>query len=486
MGLTQVSCRDPQHCVFASTVTPGHGAGSIASTADGGGGARLALVGGEVLSVAYANGPNVVGVGSPAGTVISPDDGETFATVSRELSGEFIAPIRLGVSARAAYMPGHSGQIAATADGGASWATLQVPSSSSLVDVAFPAAEVGYTVNSAGILYRTGNGGRSWSILGSAGEPPSRLLALANGTVLLVGPTGLRRSTDAGASVTPVSGTVVMGRRRGHVLRRRLSAFPLFAGAQVAASAIVAWGDDAIMSTDGGAHWRLLPRPLANGNVEAVSFLSASTGYEVSRHRLFLTRNGGRTWSEIASLGTEALGGETNLSFSSVADGYVLGTFDGRRNVALRTENGGRTWSPQQLPRDVEAVTAGGLVDYAVGSGALFATTTGGRSPGASSLGLSIAGPHALSRVRLLRAHGRVRLTGRLSPAQGGETVIVSYRSAGRAVWRHRRVTVASTGTFAVTIPGIAASTDFVAQWAGEGPVSGAGTVARSLTVTRR
>jgi photosystem II stability/assembly factor-like uncharacterized protein len=486
IGLSQVSCRDPQHCAFTFTIGSSQGANAIVSTADGGATAKVAVLDSELLSLSYTSGPDVIAVGIGGTTAISPHDGESFSKLSGALSGEYSAPIRVGASPQDAYLPGHAGRIAASSDGGASWGLLQVPTSADLLDSAFPSPQVGYAVNTAGTIYRTGNGGQSWSILGSAGQAPTRLLALSNGTVLLVGPTGLRRSTDAGASFTPAAGSVAIGRRRGRVLRRKLAAFPLFAGAQTAGAALIAWGDDAIESTDGGANWRLLPRPLANGGVEAVSFLSASTGYEVSRQRLFFTRSGGRSWSEIASLGTGALGGEAKLSFSNAADGYVLGTFAGRRNVALHTENGGRTWSPELLPREVEAISGGGSVDYAIGEGALFATTTGGRSASSSSLALAISGPHALSRARLRHAHGAVRLTGRLSPAQGGETVVVSYRTRGRAVWRHRAVTVASNGSFAVTIAAVAASTDFVAQWAGEGPVSGAGTAAQGLTVTRR
>ena len=220
--------------------------------------------------------------------------------------------------------------------------------------------------------------------------------------------------------------------------------------------------------------------------MEALSFVSPSTGYVVSRQRLFFTRNTGHTWKEISSLGTEALGGQGNLSFSSAADGYVLARFDGRENVLLRTSDGGRTWTPESLPQKLGSVTAGGSFDYAAAEAGLFETTDGGLSPTSSKLTLALSGPRRLSRARLRRAHGRVKLKGVLSPAQGGEEIVVAYRVPGRAVWHRRLVTAASSGAFSVSVSGISATTEFVAQWAGEGSLAGAGTAAIALTVTKR
>ncbi len=315
---------------------------------------------------------------------------------------------------------------------------------------------------------------------------PRRCLAPNENTVLLAGPTGLRRSTNGGASFASVGGSVVLGKRHKKVLHRRLSAFPLFAGAELAGSAMIVWGDEAIESTDGGTSWKLIPRPLAKGSVEDVSFINASTGYIVSRQRLFFTRNGGHTWKEITSLGTEALGGQGNMSFSSADDGYVLARWGGRENVLLRTFDGGRTWTPESLPQRLNSVTAAGTVDYAAGTGGLFETTGGGISATPSKLTLQINGPRRLSRAKLRKGHGRVKLKGVLSPAQGGEEVLIAYRLPGRAVWHRRLVTVASSGAFSLTVPGISTSTEFVAQWAGEGALAGAGTPSIALTVTKR
>ncbi|MGO9487879.1 MAG: WD40/YVTN/BNR-like repeat-containing protein [Solirubrobacteraceae bacterium] len=480
--LSQISCSDPLHCVMATGTT------ALITTSDGGLTASPVTPSGQsLLSVAFSSGSDVVAVGAGGATVLSSDGGTTIPmAVSSRLPEAFSSEVRLGASAQDAYVAGHAGLIAETTDGGAEWGTLRVPTSQNIVDVAFPTVQVGYAIDAQGIVYRTADAGQTWAIEAAAGEPPSRLLAPNADTALLVGPTGLRRSTDGGAMFAPVGGSVVIGKRHGRLERRSLSAFPLFAGAELAGPAIIAWGDEAIESLDGGARWQLIPRPLGDGGVEAVSFLSPTTGYEISRQRLFFTRDSGRSWSEIASLGTEALGGESNLSFSSVEDGYFVGRFAGGRNVVMRTSDGGRSWTPELLPRNLAAIAAGGAVDYAAGEGALFETSDGGLSPTGSTLTLTIVGSRRVSSSKLRKELGRVRLKGRLSPAQGGETVIVSYRAAGRALWQHRKTTVSSSGSFSLTIGGISSSTDFVAQWSGEGPVSGAGTVAVALAVTRR
>lgn len=488
LAFRQISCGDANDCVILTAPAAAGGANQLVRTADGGQtGTLVTPADRNLLGLAFAGPASVVGVGEGGTTVLSPDGGATFPnSISHHLGLEFSDRLRLGASPQDAYAAAKAGQMIATTDGGARWSVLRVPTSSDLADVAFPSAEIGYAVSSAGTLYRTATAGLTWSILGSGGEAPAALVAPSVSTVLAVGPTGLRRSSDSGASFAPVGGSVVLGRRHHRVVRRSLSGFPLFAGAELAGSAVIAWGDEAIESLDGGAHWTLIPRPLANGNVEAVSFLTPRAGYEVSRQRLFFTRNAGRKWTEISSLGTPALGGEGMLSFSNAQDGYALTAVSAHHDVLLRTTDGGRSWMPEALPRHLLSVAADGAVDYAVGEGALFATTDGGRSTGSSTMTLGISGSHRLSRARLKKAHGRVRLAGRLSPAQGGELVRVAFRRVGRAVWQGRSARVASNGSFSLTVSGVSASTDFVAQWNGEGPVGGAGTPAVRLTVTRR
>lgn len=490
-----VSCADATHCVF--TVRAPGPENALLRTEDGGITMLQVTPSERALAAAgFASPGSVLAVGAGGATAVSHDAGATFLTrgagetgilpqLFAKLAGEYQGPVVAGAGS-SAYRAGKAGRIAVTLNGGQSWGALQLPTSAPIVDVSFPTVQIGYAINEAGTAYRTANGGQSWAILGSEGEPPSSMLATSTGTVVLFGPTGMRRSTDAGASFAPVGGSVLLGRRHHRAVRRALSSFPLFAGSQMVGSAMIAWGDEAIESTDGGAHWTLIPRPLKLRGIEALSFVTPSAGYVVSGQRLFATRDRGRTWTEISSLGTEALGGDASISFSSLADGYVTGAFGGSRDVVLRTDNGGRSWVPEQLPRQIETVTAAQGVDYAVGADALFETTTGGHEGEASTVRLSLVRGHRISRAKLRRARGRIALHGSISNPSPGEAVIVSYRTRGRAVWRHRRTLVNGAGAFSLTVGGISASTEFVAQWGGEGPAAGAGSVAQLLLVTKR
>ena len=159
-------------------------------------------------------------------------------------------------------MPGHAGLIAATTDGGQSWSLLRVPTSD-LLDVAFPTPSIGYAVNQGGTRLQDGRR-RGRVVVPQLGRrsPVGPPCAEREHASFSSGRRGCAaRPTAAGAS--PRSAGIGGPRAAGTnaVVRRRLSAFPLFAGAQRAGSAIFAWGDEAIESVDGGAPWALLPAP---------------------------------------------------------------------------------------------------------------------------------------------------------------------------------------------------------------------------------
>jgi photosystem II stability/assembly factor-like uncharacterized protein len=493
LTLTHISCSDVTHCLIATAPASGGNTNVLVRTTDGGlAGSLVSPSGQNLLAVAFSTASNAVAVGQDGATVLSSDGGATFATlVSHTLGNLYSRRIRVGQSALDAYALGGTSQIAATLNGGESWNLLRVPSSVGLSDVAFPTTEIGYTVNGAGTVFRTADAGLSWSILSSAGGTPAALLAPSVNTVLLTGARGVRRSTNAGASFAEVNATVVIGRARHRARKVRLSNFDLSGGAQIAGGAIFAYGSDVLESTDGGTHWALIPRPLPKHAVAAISFVSPTSGYETSDGRVFFTDTRGRSWREVLSIGAASPDAPGQMSFSSALKGYVHVPFDagGSANVLLRTENGGRSWTPESLPAALDTVATAGAIDYAGGENgtvdALFRTTDGGLSQSPSTLTLSIAGSHKLSVKKLRRGGNRVRLSGRLSPALGGATVAVSHRAIGYS-WHVNDVTVTSSGTFTLTVGGVTQTTDFVAQWLGEGAESGAGTQAVRLTVSRR
>jgi photosystem II stability/assembly factor-like uncharacterized protein len=487
-SLTGISCSDAMHCLIATAPAAAGNSNVLLRTTDGGAtGALVSPSQQNLLSVAFSTASNAVAVGQLGATVLSSDGGTTFPTqISSRLGAPFSRLIRIGSSPSDAYAPGPAGEIAATTNGGTSWGLLRVPTSAELVDVAFPTPEAGYAANSDGTVFRTTTSGLTWSILSSGGGAPTALLAPNATSVLLIGPKGVRRSTNAGASFASVNATVLTGRQHGRTTKSKLASFNLSGGAQTAGTALFAFGSDVLESTNGGSRWSLIPRPLPKRPVTAISFVSPSTGYEISSGRLFFTRNSGRNWKEILSVGSSGIGAPAGLSFSSASTGYVLSKFSGAGKFPLRTSDGGRTWTPEILPTAITAVAAAGPVDYAAGGAVgLFQTTDGGLSANPSTLTLAISGARKLSVAKLKKAGGNVRLLGRLSPAVGGEEVVISFLSTGGS-WRSKAVTVTSSGTFALAVSGVRASTSFVAQWSGNDLYSGAGTPAARLTVTRK
>ena len=491
--LTHISCSDVLHCLIATAPAGAGNTNVLVRTTDGGlTGSLVSPSGQNLLAVSFSTSSNAVAVGRNGATVLSSDGGATFATLlSHSLGSLYCRWIRVGQSALDAYALGNTSQIAATTNGGESWSLLRVPSSGQLSDVGFPTTDTGYVVNSAGTVFRTADAGLTFSILSSGGGAPAALLAPDVNTVLLTGRRGVRRSTNAGSSFASVNATIVTGRTHRRKRTVKLSNFDLSRGAQLAGAAIFAYGNDVLESTDGGSRWTLIPRPLPKHPVSAISFVSPTTGYESSDGRLFFTASAGRSWREILSIGAASPDAPGQMSFSSALKGYVHIPFAaaGAANVLLRTENGGRSWTPESLPAALNIVAAAGPVDYAGGENgtadALFQTTSGGLNISPSTLTLSIAEARKLSVKRLRRAGNRVHLLGRLSPALGGETVAVSQRTANGS-WQVKNVQVTSSGSFGLTVTRVTQTTDFVAQWIGDGPESGAGTPAVRFTVSRR
>lgn len=477
--LTGIACADASTCLIAT------GSSTLLRTSDGAQTPPVPVKAGNDAfnAVGFASATRAVAGGARGSTVTSDDTGATFAPVGGRLDGSFFSVVA-GGGARTAYAPGPRGTLGRTVNGGQTWQSGNIPTTADVQTASFPSTQEGYALDARSGVFRTLNGAASWAPLdvGSTARVTD-VLAPTPGTVLTAGAGGIRRSTDRGDEFTSSDAKALRGTHLD-----QLDA----AGGKV----VVAFGTrDLVRSTDAGATWTTVRKPgpyrkLKSGKLRndtsltEVDFASASTGWAITTTgRLFRTTNGGRSWSEQPGTGVSVRA--SSLAMVSASTGFLtLPEFGdvGRAGFVLRTTNGGATWHPQlvaQAPIGFGGVAVGGGTAYALAGDGLLATDTGGDAGAPSKLRLSTANAK-------VKKAGSVTITGRLSPAQGGERVTVSFRPAGSTRWLAQTVRTGATGSFTASVRATAGENVVVAQWAGDFRSAGDGSRPLVVTVAKK
>jgi photosystem II stability/assembly factor-like uncharacterized protein len=480
-NLTGIECSGEDICVLSTG-----GGSKVGVTKDGGTGWAWPTPSSDPLYAAgLASATRLVAAGQQGSTVVSDDAGATFAPVGGRLLGKFTKVVagRVGGSA---FAPGPDGTLGRTVDGGRTWTRGNVATSEDVLDVSFPTVSDGYALDIAGGVFNTNDGGGHWATLDTGSTARAQAVyAPSAGVVMVIGPTGIRRSVDSGGSFSAVRGPAV-----GSV---QLS------GVDRAGSAVVAWGrQDVAKSVDNGKTWTTVLKPgkyktvrvgkhkkkVNRLSVRNVDFVDAKNGFLLDGSgRLWRTANGGKVWSELPGVGTNQARG---MSFSSTRSGYlVISSFgDVRQSTGflLRTDDGGATWHPQFVVSDPiadEGVAAGGGIDYLLGGQQSLLYSTSGGDAGAPSE-LTITSP----RTKYTKpAH--ITVTGVLKPASGNERVTVSYRVPGATSWRTQTVPVSANGTFTTSWNLSKGDNTFVAQWQGNFRSHGDGSKVLTVHVGR-
>jgi photosystem II stability/assembly factor-like uncharacterized protein len=458
-NLTAVRCADEKTCVVTTQ------AGTVVGVTKDGGTTWLwkSPSTDPLFAAALASTTRVVAAGQQGSTAYSDDAGQNFTPVGGRLVGQFTR-VRAGKVAGSAFAPGPDGTLARTVDGGHTWTRGNVATSQDVLDVSFPTVNDGYALDVAGGVFNTNDGGQSWATLNTGSTARARAVYAPSPTVVMViGPTGVRRSTDSGGSFAAVKGDAVSR--------------TVLEGVDRAGSAIVAYGpQDVIKSTDNGKTWKTVLKPgkyVKKGKrkvnrlgIRNVDFADANSGFLLdSSGRLWKTRNGGKSWTELPGVGTN---GARGMSFSSAQKGYlVISTFGDVRTPTgflLRTDDGGATWHPQFVVSNPIAdfgVAAGGNTDYLLGGQqSLLYSTTGGETGAASDLTIKAPKTKYTKPVH-------VTITGTLKPASGNERITVSYRRPGSTSWRSQTVTASANGAYTSSWNLAKGDNVFVAQWQG-------------------
>lgn len=295
-----------------------------------------------------------------------------YKTSNGGVSWELITSINLGGSAKNVqfydenngWISTYQGTIYRTNDGGQTWSTSTIPVGLFINDMQFINSTIGFVATSGG-LFKSSDSGQTWSLtnFGTNGVASVFFIDEMNGHICRG--TGMNYYTsDGGNTWTNVSND---------------QDFALSFYGLTFVDALTGWSVGEIgtirRTNDGGNSWQIQSNPITTA-LFAIDFNTSTNGWVVGANgKIAATVTGGATWSSQTSGTTEAL---FDVDFVSVTTGIVVGA----NGKIIRTTNGGSTWS--NIPsgsvnnlRSVHFATAseGYIVGFA---NTILKTTNGG------------------------------------------------------------------------------------------------------------
>jgi len=312
--------------------------------------------------------------GTDGGVFKSVDAGATWGPVKNGLTSFTVHALAIDPFAHQTIYAGTNGGVFVSADGGATWsarrsglgkiAVLSLaidPSSSSVL----------YAGTATGGVFRTADAGSSWTAANNGlASTEIRCLAVspqAPGTIFAGTPSGVYRSTDAAMSWSASSG---IGSPVRGVAADPSNSSVVYAGTEGLFSAA-----GIFKSTDTGATWSPMNNGVGNATVLTVlvSRTNPSIVFAATQGGgIFATGNAGAAWSALAGSPSTV----EALAFD--AGGAV---YAGGPPGVFRSPDGGRTWAGATVA--FSPLTVNGLVMDPSSSNILYAGvgrpgTTGG------------------------------------------------------------------------------------------------------------
>lgn len=468
----RVGWADANHLAFISD-------SKLLLSADGGQTQKEVTIGNkDVSAVSYVDGNRLVAVGNGGVTYVSTDAGENWSRQSSDrIAGAFD---RINESPGGPIGIGNNGTIGRVVGG--KWVVRKTLNSAAVVDADFSSADKGYVLQGNSLYQTTDNGGTWKTISTGAPSTPGIVVTPNDDTVLLFGGFGILRATDGGAF-----------EKVNHKLVRKIKP----QGAVSLGGRVVVWQSKSktkpVISDDGGASWKAIELPKGIKRTSYVRPLPGKGLLLESDGRLFrASRDTGKTWTEITSLGSrtgEFGPGVTAASSTEFFAGVENG--DWPVPVVLHSTDAGKTWQPQAIGASNTSISslvaAGPKTAFALSTtgkaaeNAIFSTATGGSRGTATTLSLS------KTPGKLKRSAGKIQISGQLQGGVGGETVHVAIRKVGSARWLHSNVIVGANGggSFTASIRAGKGKYVAVAQWAGDSGRAGSGTKAKAFQVTK-
>jgi len=288
-------------------------------------------------------------------------------------------------------------ELLKTTDGGATWTTVLVNSESSVAVAIHPTMpNIVYAgLEDAGV-FKTVDGGTTWTpigpavrdgqvltVLGLAIDPANPDTVYASG-LTVNGGFSVYKTTNGGTTWTSTPITV------------RLTSAIALAPATPATVFVGAFDDGVWRSTDGAASWNQASTGLANTWVRALAVdATAGTVYAATdRNGIARSTDGGATWTPTASIDS---GLSTLLAVatdpSTPGTAYVGTSLNG----VFKTVDGGQSWSPlpggdapSTLVETIVVDPSSPSTVYVGGGGGAFVSTDGGGSWTGINTGLPV------------------------------------------------------------------------------------------------
>lgn len=193
-------------------------------------------------------------------------------------------------------------------------------------------------------LYRSTDGGDTWSLLASSPSLRCHDLAVAAGVLLAAAEdVGVPRSTDGGNTWLPTGAGLPAG---ADVDRLAASGSLVYAGVRTSFNSVAVY-----RSADAGATWMLRSVDLPTGNSIRFGtlFLSGSILYagldsRTTGNGLYRSTDGGVHWEHV-SAGLPPVAAEQVTAGTEIAGDLVIGTPNG----LYRSSDGGETWQESWL-----------------------------------------------------------------------------------------------------------------------------------------
>lgn len=282
------------------------------------------------------------------------------------------------------YLLTHPGVLWRSTDGGTTWARVSgapqtapqyggygpPPLQNYYIQLHAISADTVVALTNNGLVRRSVDGGRHWQE--SSSGVPVLSSFFVSGKVGFLGSWGgkVYKTTDGGVTWTKLS---------------EVSYFPSEITMLHFISPRVGFAhrehSDLLRTTDGGLTWTLVSNSMQD--IADMHFLSATAGFAVGDYgTIYSTTNAGLTWTAIGPAANSGfINGNywSSVRFTSASTGYVTGR--GNKGPIMRTTDGGQTWQPLgPLMGNIQAVAfpVNGALGYALSSNGLLRTTDSG------------------------------------------------------------------------------------------------------------